>query len=197
VAGPAVRGLDALLVRVYGLRALDGEGPGCRGQGLRIRRHALRRALLLHGTSLPAGTPIVELHLCNERAPDAGTPQGTARMATRLLVRYRRSCRAVARLLRDDPAFLPARAVGGVTAIFGGAGGHGGAGRLPEHLGFEVRAHRPRGGRLGLLFQRFYAWCLLAAYTPGSLERRRFGDLAFIEVWMTREAFLARFGPAD
>ena len=195
-AGPAVRGLDALLVRAYGLRSVDGEGPGCRGQGLRIRRRALRHTLVLHGTTLPAGTPSVELHLCNERALEPGTREGAARRATRLLVRYRRSCRAVARLLRDDPAFADARALGGVTALFGGAGGHGGAARLPRHLGFEVLPHRPRGGGLGLFFERCYAWCLLAAFTPGSLQGRRFGDLAFIEVWMTREDFLARFGPA-
>ncbi len=151
-----------------------------------------RPAALQDGT-LPPGTVIVELHLCNERDPDAVTRDGAARWATRMLVRYRRSCREIARRMREDPDLHAVQGVRGVTAVFGGASGHGGAGRLPIHLGFQVLPHPAPLGAFGLFFQRLYAWGLLAAYTPGSLLGRRLGELGFIEVWMTRAAFLERF----
>lgn len=158
-----------------------------------MRPRALTRPVVLSGTTLPVGTRIIEIHLCNERAPEAASRSGAATWATRLLVRYRRSCRTIARRMASEPELADVQAVGGVTTIFGGAGGHGGAGRLPEHLGFEVLPHLSGGGAVGLFFQRLYAWGLLAAYTPGSLEGRRLRELAFVEVWMTREAFLERF----
>ncbi|MEJ2289398.1 MAG: hypothetical protein P8Y02_12310 [Deinococcales bacterium] len=192
--GPLARVVDAVLVRLYGLESLSGSGRGCGEQGLRIRLRPLARPRTLCDTALPTGVPIVELHLCNDRDADALTRATAARWATRLLVRYRRSCRAIARRMLEDPRFADVEGVCGVTAIFGGAGGHGGAGRLPEHLGFEVLPH-PVGNRVRLFFERLYAWGLMAAYTPGSLEGRRPDELSFVEVWMSRRRFLERFGP--
>lgn len=189
------------MVRLGGLQSLApeerGRAAGCGGQGLRIGRHRLKHEVRLDGGLLPAGALVVELHLCNERDPDASTRAGAARWAARLLVRYRRSCRELARRLREDPALAEVQGVTGVSTIFGGAAGHGGAGRLPVHLGFEVHPHRPSLGGFGLFFQRLYAWGLLAAYAPGSLEGRRLPELTFIELWMTRDAFLERFAPTD
>lgn len=193
--GPAVRTLDRLLVRLYGLESASGRGPECGEDGLRIRVRTLERRLALRDTQLAPGAPYLEIHLCNERTAEAVTREGAARWATHLLVRYRRSCRTLAERLLEDPALATVEAVGGVTSIFGGAGGHGGAGRLPAHLGFEVLPHRQRWGALGRFFERLYAWSLLAAYTPGSLEGRRITELSFVEVWMTRRDFLEKFGP--
>lgn len=192
--GPAVRALDALLVRAYGLQSLSGRGRGCGDEGLRVRLRRAPRAIRLSSGELPAGTLVMELHLCNDRAPEATTRTGAATWATRLLVRYRRSCRAIAARLVQEPRLAKVGAVGGVTAIFGGADGHGGAGRLPAHLGFEVLEH-PGHGHLADALQRLYAWSLLAAYAPGSLQGRRLDQLGFVEVWMDRDAFLKRFGP--
>lgn len=183
------------MVWANGLRSLGTSGRGCGEHGLRIGLRRLRRPVLLEGAVLPTGALVVDLHLCNERDPEAVTREGAARWATRLLVRYRRSCREIARLLQEDPELAAVEGVGGVTAIFGGAAGHGGAGRLPIHLGFEVLPHPPALGAFGTFFQRLYAWGLLAAYAPGSLAGRRLGELGFIEVWMTREGFLERFAP--
>ncbi len=192
--GPAVRLVDAALVRVYRYQSLSDDRRGCGEQGLRIRLRTLAHARTLSDVQLEIGTPFVELHLCNDREADAGTRESAARWATRLLVRYRRSCRVIALRMLEDPELAGARAVGGVTAIFGGAGGHGGAGRLPEHLGFEVLPHSI-ANPVRRFFERLYAWSLMAAYTPGSLEGRRPGELGFVEVWMSRQTFLERFGP--
>ncbi|HKI57757.1 MAG TPA: hypothetical protein VKA00_00900 [Trueperaceae bacterium] len=178
------------------MRSLSPGTRGCGEHGLRIGLRRLRRTVELTGGALPAGALVIDLHLCNQRDPDAATRAGAARWAARMLVRYRRSCREIARRMREDPELAAVRGVGGVTAIFGGAGGHGGAGRLPLHLGFEVLPHPAALGAFGTFFQRLYAWGLLAAYAPGSLAWRRLSELGFIEVWMTREAFLDRFAPA-
>lgn len=196
--GALVRALDALMVWLGGLRSLAPDSRGCGGHGLRFGLRRLRRPVGLASGALPAGALVIDLHLCNERDPDSDTRQGAARWATRMLVRYRRSCREIARRLLEDPDFEAVQGVGGVTAIFGGAHGHGGAGRLPIHLGFEVLSHpAPALGAFGVFFQRLYAWALLAAYAPGSLVGRRVADLGFIEVWMTREAFVGRFAPRE
>jgi len=190
-----MRALDAVMVRANGLRSLTPGAAGCGEHGLRIRPRRLRRPVRLTGAVLPAGALVIDLHLCNQRDPDAASREGAARWAARLLVRYRRSCREIARQMLEDPELARAAGVGGVSAIFGGAGGHGGAGRLPVHLGFEVLPHPAPLGTFGTFFQRLYAWGLLAAYAPGSLAGRHLAELGFIEIWMTREAFLDRFAP--
>lgn len=198
VLGPLLRRLDAFLVWTGGLRSLAPDGRGCGGHGLRFGVRRLRQPVTLKDGTLPAGAVVVDLHLCNERDPEATTRPGAARWATRMLVRYRRSCREIARRLRDDPELSDVQGVGAVSHIFGGATGHGGAGRLPIHLGFEVLPHAaPALGAFGLFFQRLYAWGLFLAYIPGSLEGRRLGELQFIELWMSRETFLQRFAPQE
>ncbi len=191
---PAVRGLDRLLVRAYGLRPISGEGYACGEHVLRVRTRRTQRALELGAATVPAGASVLELHLCNERADGPATRAGAAAWAARLLVRYRRSCRALARRMIEDPALAAVAAVGGVSSLFAGASEHGGGARLVGRLGFETAEHR--SWALPLFFQRLYAWALLGAYAPGSLEGRRFGDIVFTEFWMTRSAFLDRFGSA-
>jgi hypothetical protein len=189
---PAVQALDRLLVRLYDLRSVSGEGRACGDDVLRVRTRRLSAPMRLGGKVVPAGSRVLELHLCNEAAGVPATRADSATWALHLLVRYRRSCRRLAARMRVDPD-LAVEAIGGRAGFFGGAGGHGGAARLPKRLGFTVVPHRPGGAPLFL--QRLYAWSLMAAYAPGSLVGRRWTDVTIIEFWMTRRAFLERFAP--
>src|SRR3972149_1401622 len=96
---------------------------------LRIRLARAPHELPLPGSLVPAGAPVIELHLWNEHVPPmpAGGPDlAWAREATH---RFIRSMGSLAGHMRQDPRLVTARALGGVTPLATPFNSDGGEGR--------------------------------------------------------------------
>lgn len=151
------------------------------------------REVELSGTRIPAGAPVLEIHLKNERLPplpaggaDLGWGVHAARLALAALA-------DLARRLDAAPELEAVRALWGVTVL--PAPGSA-AGDLFARLGFTVRPGRPRFGRIGELGENVYSWLLMWAYNPESVAGRPPWRLSRSEIWMSREELLRRHPPA-
>lgn len=146
-------------------------------------------------SEIPAGAPVLELHLTGERIPPLPADGPDVAWAVRGQRLLRRSCRQVALRLADDPELRDVRAVGGATLLFTSEHGPGKA--LFPRLGFTASPYRSPLGRFGEFWENVYTWLLMWAYNPTSLKHRRLLGSRRTEVWMTRERFLGRHGPKE
>jgi len=186
---PLIFLLDRLLRRAYGIFEFSNE-PTC---VLRLRVKRVPRALPLPGGQIPAGATVLELHLWNEHIPPLpkeGPDLVWAVQARRQLIA---SLRAVAQELRHNERLAQAQAIGGVTVLISASGPQGGE-ELVSRMGFTVvPCHRPLG-RFGEFWENLYTWGLMWAFGAVSLRRRRFLGLRRVELWISREEFLCRYG---
>ena len=155
-----------------------------------IRTH---RTVALGDVSVASGEWVIELHFWNEHflpmsasGPDLGWALTTQRV-------FINSLRALARQMKDDPALADVRAVGGVIVLLAPLD-HPGGMRLMMRLGFAVRPHHRALGRFGEFWENFYTWWIMWTYNPGSLAGRRLARLQRMEIWMTTDDFLLRYG---
>jgi hypothetical protein len=184
-----VRHFDALLRWVYGVFEFCDDEDAI----LRLQVTRAPHALPLGGHAADAGEPVLALHLWNEHLPalpTAGPDLAWAARARRLLIW---SLRAVARQMRHDPRLAGVRAVGGVTVLLSPAERPGGA-RLMQRLGFAVVPYYNPLGRFGEFWEDFYSWWIMWAFNAVSLRHRRLVHLRRVEVWMSAEEFLNRYG---
>lgn len=154
----------------------------------------LDRPLDLGERSLPAGTTVLELHLLNEDVPEipaSGPDLGWAAHSSR---RFLQTLRATARRLQADPRFASVEAVGGTTVLLSNDSKDR---NLLARLGFTVRPYRGSLGSFGTFWENVYSWMLMWAYNPETLRQRSFRSLRRFEAWISREAFVARFAPAE
>jgi len=185
-----MRWIDRKAARSRGVFAFSGDAECI----LRLRRAAARRDMDLPGRRVLTGAPVVELHLWNEHMltfsmnPAAGMGYGN-----RFLRQMLQSFRGVARALETDPDLKPAQAVGG-NLVFLYDPDNPERASLAGRLGFSVFSHPNRAGQVGLFFENLYSWGLMWAYHPASLTGRRFFGARRSEIWMTRGAFLDRYG---
>ncbi len=184
-----VRAFDRGLRQVLGVFEFC-DDPDCL---LRVRVTVAAHPLPLPDRPLPKGAPVLELHLWNERIPPlpAGGPDlAWAAQTRRKLVA---SLRMLARALSEDPRFTGVQAIGGITVLC-----FSGDGRQEVHLfrrlGFTVLPYRNPLGRFGEFWENLYTWGIMWAFNEASLRRRHLLGLRRGEVWMTREAFLRRYG---
>lgn len=185
----AIRGLDRLLRRAYGVFEFCDE-PECI---LRLRLTRMPRPMSLPGGVIGKGEPVLELHLWNERLPLPPVEGPDLAWAIRIGRMWIRSLHCAGRYMRRAPYLGGVRAVGGVTALLF-AGDHAGGVRLMERLGFTVVPHRNPLGRFGEFWQNLYSWWLMWAFNPASIRGRSFTRLRQAEIWMTAEDFLGRYG---
>lgn len=186
----AISRLDVLLRRVYHVREFTQDGS-C------ILRIALARSAeeitLSDGTRIGKGEVVGELHLWNEHIPpmDEGGPSlEWALKSRRLLIA---SLKKLATYLEDEPQFESVRAFRGETA-FPREGLERRA--LFERLGFDlVRMDRiGRLKRFGEFWENVYTWGLIWTFNPGSLRRKDFFHLERVQLWISRQALLERYG---
>lgn len=181
---------DALVRRVQGVFEFSAD-PGCI---LRVRRSRLHRPLALAGGRFPAGTPVLELHLWNERIPSLPTTGPDVAWATRAAHRLRGSLRELAAYVIDAGTTPNAQLVGGTTILADGRG----AELLLRRLGFECHAHIHVHDALIERWQDRYAVELMAAFNPVSLRDRTPASIRRTDLWMTMDSFLRRYaGPRD
>ncbi|MFQ5812880.1 MAG: hypothetical protein ACE5I2_06790 [Anaerolineae bacterium] len=181
---------DVLLRRVYHVREFTLD-ESC------ILRIALARSpgeiTLSDGTRIGKGEVVGELHLWNEHIPpmdEEGPSLEWALKSRRLL---RASLKKLATYLEDEPQFESVRAFRGETA-FPKEGLEGRA--LFERLGFDLvrKDRRGRLKRFGEFWENFYTWGLIWTFNPGSLRRKKLFRMERAQVWISRQAFLERYG---
>lgn len=160
---------------------------------LRAQEGRLAWEIDLPDTRVPKGSPVLFVHLWNERMIliDRAGPDLLWALRTQRSMLH--SFRLMARYLKTTPRLASVRAVGGVIAQIRLHGPDGGR-LLLEHLGFCVFPfHRPAGA-FGEFWENFLTWWLMWTYNPASVSHRSPFGLERCEFWMTADRFLARFG---
>ena len=141
---------------------------------------------------IPAGSPVLFVHLWNERIPPIAEQGADLEWALQFQRRLVHSFRAVALHLQRTARMDRVRAVGGtLTHIH--LGGPDGGRRLLEHLGFTIFPYHRPAGAFGEFWENFYSWMLLWAYNPPSMQSHALLGLQRNEFWVAREDFLKRF----
>lgn len=187
-----IRLLDRLLRRQQGVFEYW-DHPDCM---FRASLGRARYAIPLPDGEIPAGAEVLQLHFWNEHMPQIpaeGPDLAVALRGQRMLIA---SLRAFACQIQDGARFAAGRAVGGATVLFA-AGDASSGERLFQRLGFSVFPHRNPLGRFGEFWENVYTWALMWAFNAYSLQRRHFLQLQRTEVWMSTEAFLARYGTKE
>jgi hypothetical protein len=146
-----------------------------------VRRYRGRGVLLPDGTMLTRGDRIIELHI-NNRAVTAFMRTGTMWDLLRAL---RADLAAIAAWVAHTPTLADIRALHGESLL----------GRAAPRLGFIVLP--PRKNPYTWL-NRFYFSGIIVIYHPHGLARLAQGHTRHTypqEVWMSRRALRARYGP--
>lgn len=160
---------------------------------LRLHFSRTDHILLLPDTTIGVQEPVLRLHLWNERLPSIAPAGADLAWARTILRRFMASLQMAAVFLQENPQLHTIRAVGGITILLT-SGVHGSGSRFVEALGFTVLPHRNRLGRFGELWENFYTRVLIWTYNPGSLPSYSFSRMQHSEMWISRQAFLARYG---
>lgn len=183
-----IRRFDNWLSCQYGVYVFNKE----EGIILRLQEGYVEHDLTLPDGFAARGSRALFLHLWNERIPlmpAAGADLAYALWLQRRLVF---SLRAAARYLLQAPHLKNIEVVGGVSAHMTLKSGGGRA--LLEHLGFTVFPYHCRAGAFGEFWENFYTWWLMWTFNPASVRRHPLWRLQRLEFWMTRKAFLERYG---
>ncbi|MGQ9515987.1 MAG: YkoP family protein [Anaerolineae bacterium] len=143
-------------------------------------------------THIPAGTPILFLHLWNEHIPPIPPAGPDLAWALQTERRLRRSLRRLAEWMTDNPHCAQVQAIGGITVLIAPAG-QDGSEHLLRRLGFEIFPWHHPLGRFGEFWENLYTWWLMWTFNPASLRGRRLLELQRKEFWASREAFLTRY----
>lgn len=184
-----VRAFDRFLCRAIGVFEFC-DDPECL---LRLQWARAPHDLgLSDGTQVRAGAPVLMLHLWNEHLPHPGADGPDLRWAARVGPMLTRSLEAVARWLAERPEVQRVEAIGGITVPALSAEGR--PTPLIRHLGFDVFPYRRALGRFGEFWENFYTWAIMWTFNPVSLRGRSLLRLRRAEIWMSREAFLRRYG---
>jgi len=192
----AVRGLDTLLRLRYGVHEF------CRSPGCIFRvgpAHSPADMPLADGKVVRRGEPIADLHLWNEHIPPLPPEGADMRWAVGFYRLMRSSLQELADYLETEPRYRTAAAVRAVGSVM--AKTPAPLEEFAARLGFEVLD--PHGNRPPSRWRRFAeAWdngfnlVLIWVYNPPSLRTRALGGLRRVQLWMSRERFLARYGKA-
>ncbi|MGB9776446.1 MAG: YkoP family protein [Anaerolineae bacterium] len=184
-----VRAFDRLLCRATGVFEFC-DDPECL---LRLQWARTPRDLSLSdGTRVRAGAPVLMLHLWNEHLPHPLANGPDLRWAARIHRMLVHSFREVARWLVEQPEGEQVEAIGGITVLALSADGR--PTPLIQRLGFEVFPYRRALGRFGEFWENLYTWAIMWTFNPLSLRGRSLFHLRRAEIWMSRAAFLRRYG---
>jgi hypothetical protein len=184
-----LRRFDDWLSRQYSVQVFT-QDPQC---VLRIQIRPIPHTVILPDGTLANGSLALMIHWWNERA-SLIPPQGpTLAWALDTCRRMRYSLRLIALYMLENSTCEEIQAVGGITAhvVLGKADG---GKTMLEHLGFMVIPyHRPMGA-FGEFWENFYTWWLMWTFNPASTRRRSMFNLQRTEFWMSRRAFIEKYG---
>lgn len=184
-----VRQFDAFI------RQVEGVYEFCQQEDciLRLQLDNARHTIDLPDCRVTTGSPVLILHLWNERLPTFPTSGPDLAWANLARRKFIYSLRAVAAEIKRDSRLSKVQALGGITVLLDHLGETGGA-KLMERLGFMIfPVHNPFG-RFGEFWENLYTWALMWTYNPGTLRGRRLLTLRRVEIWISKKEFLRRFG---
>jgi len=160
---------------------------------LRLQVTRARHTFQLPDLTVKPGDQVLLLHLWNERLPPFSAGSADMAWARCFIRRVHHSFCLVASYIPNDPQLDPLRAVGGETILLT-SGLHQAGSRFVQGMGFTVIPYYSRLGRFGEYWENFYSRLIIWTFNPDSLPDRSVLSLSRSEMWMSREAFLRRFG---
>jgi hypothetical protein len=179
---------DAILRRWYHVREFTTD-PACL---LRIAAGPAHHAVTLSdGTRVAEGEQVITLHMWNEQLPRFRLQGPDLRWALDVRRRLVRSFQALARHLNEEEAW---REVKGIHACvtFGSRRRRWQIRRAAARFGFELIEDGTPVAGLHEFGEDFLIWAFARAFNPAALRRQRF-HRDRTELWMSREALLARY----
>ena len=179
-----IKGLDGVVRRAVGVVEFI-DDPTCL---LRLRFTRLHQARVLRDGVLPAGSPILELHLWNEHIPAMPAAGPDAQWAARTQRRLRHSLSLLAQAMCTHPQLGGAVAIGGPTTLLSDPPSHA----LMERLGFQVLPGEPLAS-IPAFLQDVYRAVLVWAFNPAALRGRRSIRFRHDEIWMPTAVLLDRY----
>lgn len=187
--GKLVPLIDWVLRRYYGVFEFD-QGERCI---LRLSRKTCERdTTLANGVKIRQGEWIGELHFWNEHIPAITEKGADLAWARAFQCKAEYSLSALAEFVSTEPAFSQVQAFLG-TPPFGGRFGDSQMDDLLRRWGFEIIEKSPlkrTRDRFAQFWDSFYAWGLMLAFNPGSLQGKRLTELHRSQWWITRDTLL-------
>jgi hypothetical protein len=185
-----VRFIDGLLIRHYRIYPFS-DDPACI---LLCGPRSCDQALHLDdGFSLRKGDPLLGIHLWNERLASLEGGLQAFGLSRNLLTAFLASLRLLAAAIQVQAIPNSPRALRGE---FGFTGHDESARGVFERMGWSMRVRDDPGLRFwrSAFWDNFYAWMLMWTYAPDSLTGKRLADLKRIEIWMSCEELIRRYG---
>lgn len=192
LARAGIRLIDYLVRRSLGVVEFT-DDPDCI---LRIGpAQATRARILSDGTTIRPGDLLCEIHLWNERLPRMGREGPDLQWGLAMYRGMVRSLELLAQFLQTSTAYADAVAVHAEGAAMRGAEADQ-VQRLFARLGFDTAPRHAvtRGERFARWWQNLYSTWLIWAFNPASLKGKRMSGLTHCEFWISRRAFMERYG---
>src|SRR3972149_2064360 len=159
-----IREFDGVVRRALGVFEFA-DDPACL---VRLRLTHLRHPRRLRDGVLPAGSPVLEIHLWNEHIPAMPAARPGAQWATRTVRRLQHSLGLLAYAVRTTPRLGVVVAIGGPTTLLTDQPSYA----LLERLGFQVLSgESPR--LFSAFFQDLDRAALGLALNPPALRGRK------------------------
>ena len=185
-----IRRFDAYLCRVYGVYEFTRD-PECI---LRISKTTAAHAFNTHGiTIIPAGEPVLEIHLWNEHMTPLCANESSMVWAGRTLRQFKYSLQLVVRQIGSDPNLAEVRGIAAVTSVLSSENNPDRPDFM-QRLGFITEPYTPKLGAFGEFWENFYAWWIMWTYNPLSLRSRRLMGIHRTEMWMPIADLKQRYG---
>jgi hypothetical protein len=185
---PVIYRFDEYLSRRYGIFEFS-DDKDCI---LRLQQTCVHHRLSLPGRVIQAGSPVIEMHLMNDRIPKIpldGTGMGWAAHTYRM---FFHSLRLAAAYIKADQNLAKAQAFGGITSVFGPDPQDSGA-KFIRQAGFTVMPYFRPMGSFGEFWENFYSWWLIWAYNPASVKGLGLTHMRRAEMWIEMGDFLSRY----
>ena len=180
---------DNFLSRLYHIYPFSDE-PDCI---LRLGMAKSRRSLERPCGKVDPGDDILEIHLWNEHMQPLVASENSIGWGSRTLRLFIRGLRQIAEEIKTDPRLSNIRAIRG-EMIFLSTASNPDRGYQMERLGFTVLPFHSKTGAFGEFWENFYSWWLMWAYNPLSVRNRRITTGQRMEMWMSIETFMKKYG---
>jgi hypothetical protein len=160
---------------------------------LRINVRPAPRPLRVEGGEIPAGTPVLELHLWNEHLPHGDPSDSGLAWAVKGRGALVRSLAALAQHIEHRSELADVAAVFGITTLMSEKDART-AERVLARLGFAHASYRSSLGAFGDFWENLHVWFLYRTFRRSARAKPLFG-LRRKMLWMSREDFLDRYAP--
>ena len=184
-----IRRFDAYLCRIYGVYEFT-QDPECI---LRISKITAVYAYIANGiTIIPAGEPVLEIHLWNEHMTPLSASESSMVWTGRILRKFKYSLKLIARQMGSDPDLAAVRGIVAVTSVLSSESNPDRPDFM-QRLGFITGPYTSRLGAFGEFWENFYAWWMMWTYNPLSLRSRHLLGIHRTEMWMPIAVFKQRY----